>query len=213
MDTAGRPTPSRRDSAVLVPSNSFINFWGSALTISGDVGGDVTATVGNSESRNAASNIETLLFPLQFDVELRNPGLILTESGAIDGQLEYTGPTEGIIRGETALCYMEKGSERKVLQHSHRGGFVLTPMDRLFYYLSERVREIFGMGSCYLVINNADIIAVFRCRKKGKKLIIQEYYGDVEGVNISVDWARRVDIEIEWEMEEIDGKSMEDLLR
>lgn len=78
-----------------------INFWGSTLTIEGQVGGDVTATVGDSESNGTASQIETLLLPLQFDINLRDPGLILTENASVQGSLKYTGPTPGIIRGTT----------------------------------------------------------------------------------------------------------------
>jgi len=40
---------------------------------------------------------------LQSDVELRDPGLVLLESGSIAGQLSYTGPTEGDLAGQMAL--------------------------------------------------------------------------------------------------------------
>ena len=76
-----------------------INFWGSTLDISGGVGQDVYATVGNSENSGASSQIETLLIPF-FDVELNDPGLIISDAGSIGGTLDYTGPTVGVIDGE-----------------------------------------------------------------------------------------------------------------
>lgn len=77
-----------------------LNFWGSALTINGTVGQDVVATVGNAENRGAASQIETLLIPFRIDVTLIDPGLVVTEAGAINGQLEYTSSAVGVIEGE-----------------------------------------------------------------------------------------------------------------
>lgn len=75
-----------------------VNFWGSALHINGQVGDDVTASVGNAESDGASSQIQTLLIPFPFEVNLVDPGLVLGENGYIDGQLEYTGPTRGQFR-------------------------------------------------------------------------------------------------------------------
>lgn len=72
-----------------------INFWGSALQISGQIGDDVTASVGNAESDGSSSQIQTLLIPFPFEVDLVDPGLVLFPTGYIDGQLEYTGPTPG----------------------------------------------------------------------------------------------------------------------
>jgi hypothetical protein len=76
-----------------------INFWGSALNIRGDIGQDVTATVGNSESGGASSQIETLLIPFQVEVQLVDPGLILYPDGNVRGTLDYTGPTQGVVDG------------------------------------------------------------------------------------------------------------------
>ncbi len=81
-----------------------INFWGSALNIGGFIGQDVTATVGNSESDGASSQIETLLIPFPFEVELIDPGLIIAPPEdaqtqcEISGDLTYTGANPGDIR-------------------------------------------------------------------------------------------------------------------
>ncbi|MEO8396302.1 MAG: hypothetical protein ABI700_25140, partial [Chloroflexota bacterium] len=73
-----------------------ISFWGSALTIRGAVQGDVTATVGDPAS-TGVSELRTLLGFVPLDVSLVNPGLRITEGGTINGQLRYSGPSEGEI--------------------------------------------------------------------------------------------------------------------
>lgn len=75
-----------------------VNFWGSALIIDGPIDNRVYATVGDPESDG--SQIETILIPFGFDVELRNPGLVIAPDGQIAGALTYIGPTEAIIEGE-----------------------------------------------------------------------------------------------------------------
>jgi hypothetical protein len=75
-----------------------ITFWGSALTIDGNIGGDVTATVGDSLSDGSSSEIEALLIPFDFDVDLTTPGLVVSGNSAINGKLEYRAPTRGRVR-------------------------------------------------------------------------------------------------------------------
>jgi hypothetical protein len=92
-----------------------VSFWGSALTIGGHVQGGVTATVGDSDSSGAARQIETLLIPFRFDVELIDPGLILSETGSVDGILSYKGPTAGIIDGETSRIVFDSTGETPIV--------------------------------------------------------------------------------------------------
>ncbi len=78
-----------------------VTFWGSALNIDGNVVGDVNATVGDQQSTNP-SQLQTLLVPFRYEVSLVPPGLVIRDTAAIDGQLTYTGPTEGSIDGTFA---------------------------------------------------------------------------------------------------------------
>lgn len=77
-----------------------ISFWGSGLFIDAPVGGDVYTTVGNPETDS--SQIEALFIPFGLELKLRNPGLVVTRSGSVEGQLLYSGPAAGIIEGELA---------------------------------------------------------------------------------------------------------------
>jgi hypothetical protein len=72
-----------------------VNFWGSTLIIDGSVEGDVNATVGDPSSDS--SQLEALLIPLRLDLELENPGLIVSDTAFITGDLDYWGPIEGEV--------------------------------------------------------------------------------------------------------------------
>lgn len=77
--------------------NKEINFWGSALTVNGNAGGNVDATVGDPQS--GISQLQTLLIPFSWDVNLTNPGLVVGEDSRIAGDLHYSGPVAGTIEG------------------------------------------------------------------------------------------------------------------
>lgn len=73
-----------------------VSFWGSALTINSTVEDDVTAAVGNPNAPGV-SELRTMLGFLNIDVDLSTPGLRVSETGMIDGQLRYEAPSEAEI--------------------------------------------------------------------------------------------------------------------
>ena len=78
-----------------------VNFWGSLLMIEGEIGGNIYANVGDATSES--TQLETLFFPLrylEFDLDLRDPGLVVTEDGRVGGNMFYTGPQLGQINGQ-----------------------------------------------------------------------------------------------------------------
>ena len=74
-----------------------VNYWGSAFVLTGSVEGDVYAAVRNPEDQ--ASDLETLLLPLEIELAALTPGLLIADGARISGDLEYTGPSEGDIAG------------------------------------------------------------------------------------------------------------------
>jgi hypothetical protein len=74
-----------------------VDFYGTSLTVDAAVGGNVNAAVGDPESAGVAE-LRALLTPLE--IELRDPGLYVTQDGIIGGQLTYSGPVEGEILAE-----------------------------------------------------------------------------------------------------------------
>lgn len=93
--------------------DSEINFWGSALVIEGNVEGNVYASVGDPSSDS--QQIETLLIPLQLDLRLQNPGLVVANDATIGGNLQYWGPTQGQIPTGTVAGTTEYTSSAVIL--------------------------------------------------------------------------------------------------
>ena len=79
------------------PVADEVSYWGSALVLGNRVQGDVYATVGNPETD--ASELETLLLPLDIEFAAAAPGLAITATGRVSGRLEYSGPAEAMIDG------------------------------------------------------------------------------------------------------------------
>jgi hypothetical protein len=79
-----------------------IDFWGSSLKISGVVGEDIDASVGDTADQNVASQLETLLLPFQLDIELFNPGLLVQQQAQVGGLLTYRAQSQGQILAELA---------------------------------------------------------------------------------------------------------------
>jgi hypothetical protein len=73
-----------------------VNYWGSALSVAGNIGGDINANVGDSESAGVAE-LQALLTFLPVSVTLERPGLRVAESASIGGLLSYTAPSPGAI--------------------------------------------------------------------------------------------------------------------
>lgn len=74
-----------------------ISYWGSAFALTSVVHGDVYAAVGNPAA--VATDLETLLLPLEIELSAVAPGLAIASSGTIRGALEYVGPVEAEILG------------------------------------------------------------------------------------------------------------------
>lgn len=85
-----------------------IRYWGSALTIGGEVGGAVDGSVGGSET-GGVGELRSILNLLSVDVTLFNPGLYVTPDARINGQLTYASTTQATIEGTlgTPVLYID----------------------------------------------------------------------------------------------------------
>ncbi len=70
-----------------------VNFWGSALELSGQLAGDLNAVVGDAEDTEGTAQLETLFLPLPVELELVDPGLRVSDTTTIAGDLNYSAPT------------------------------------------------------------------------------------------------------------------------
>lgn len=66
-----------------------LDFAGSAFSLNNTVGGDVQASVGDSNAKGTASQIQTLLVFMPFKAALIDPGLTLRQDARVGGSLEY----------------------------------------------------------------------------------------------------------------------------
>ena len=105
-----------------------INYWGWALQINNSIVGDVHATVGNPESD--ASDLETLLLPLDIALETVNPGLTMGGSAAIDGNLTYQGPAKAEIEGKVSGAIEYHSTRPAIVQNVPEEGAVNTFLAR-----------------------------------------------------------------------------------
>ncbi|MGB7337526.1 MAG: polymer-forming cytoskeletal protein [Phototrophicaceae bacterium] len=110
-------------------THNEINFWGSALVINGRVDGSTFAVVGDPASDS--SQIETLLLPLNLDLSLVNPGLIVGETAEITGLLSYQGPVEGDIQGKLTLLPDYNLPDTSVVVGIDEPGFLTTYFEAL----------------------------------------------------------------------------------
>ncbi len=118
-----------------------INFWGSALTLNGRAGGDVDANVGDPQS-TGISQLQTLLIPFSWDVQLINPGLLITERGSVEGNLRYAGPTEGKITGKVT----GQTSYNPVIVQPTLNQIINEEQGGLRVYLSQAAREFLTLA-------------------------------------------------------------------
>jgi hypothetical protein len=120
-----------------------VNFWGSALTVNGDAGGNVNANVGDPQS--GISQLQTLLIPFSWDVNLINPGLTVGKNGIIGGNLEYSGPSageiDGRIEGETQYTAVITQPDLTQIIAEEEGA-----RRGLGIYLSQALREFITLG-------------------------------------------------------------------
>ena len=117
-----------------------VSFWGSALVINNTVGGDVTATVGDPSS-TGVTELRTLFNFLPYEVELIPPGLTINEGGMVNGQLSYSGPSEGTI--EVTLPhppeYTETSSQNNLLPPE------MSFIESLLAYMTQAIREFISL--------------------------------------------------------------------
>lgn len=115
-----------------------LNFWGTALTVTGRIGGDIYAEVGDPQS-TGVRELGALLSPL--DVTLAQPGLFIDADAVIDGQITYRSIGEGTIAATltNAPVFIPFEPAIPIEQPSDLGQVVGS-------YLSQVAREFITLG-------------------------------------------------------------------
>jgi len=110
-----------------------VSYWGSAFALNNTIKGDVYANVGNPESD--ASDLETLLLPLDIELKAAVPGLTIDRNGRIDGDLSYSGPVEGKFLGNVKGDIQYQSTTPAIIQTVPEEG-------ALNHFLDRFLREI-----------------------------------------------------------------------
>lgn len=82
------------------PVGGNVYFSGTSLTINAVVGGNVEASVGSAT--DTTHQLRSVTQWLESGLALGTPGLTITESGAVHGDLNYTSPEAAIIDGRVS---------------------------------------------------------------------------------------------------------------
>ena len=84
--------------------------------------------------------------------------------------------------------------------HLFQGSFVLNQGDRLAHYLSEDVKQKYGLGACNVIFSSTRMTGAFKMSKRGKDVVITEFVGDNHERHVIEAWCRQWRLNLEWEL-------------
>ncbi len=134
------------------PVGRELSFWGSALVVNNTLGGDVDAQVGDPQS-TGVSQLQTLIVPFGWDVQLINPGLTIGEKGTVGGHLNYTASVPatitGVVSGETTFTKAASQSDlTQIIQPENRGALRLVATEAIHEFV---VLALIGIAALLFV--------------------------------------------------------------
>lgn len=152
-----------------------INFYKTVGTVSG---------LSRSEARKEVVKriIENFgIFTAENLASFLKKGFSMEEIRALLREFEAEGFIEKgfLVDGDPNLYWVLKGALDSINKLTkNREPFILSPQDPLAHYLSDSIKEKFGMGSCFVVFNGTEMTSAFKASKRGKKFIISDFIGD-----------------------------------
>ena len=102
--------------------------------------------------------------------------------------------------GSETLYWIISEDLEKVKGHLFQGSFVLTQADRLSHYLSEDVKQKFGLGACNVIFSSTRTTGAFKMSKRGKDVVITEFRGGNQERHVIEAWCRQWRMNLEWEL-------------
>jgi ATP-dependent Lhr-like helicase len=116
------------------------------------------------------------------------------ELRSILDQLELDGfLTKGyFLEGSDSLHWLVKSDLGKLVKKPAKFQTVITERDRLAAYLHPFVRQTFGIGSSWIVIENGRLIAAARMRRKKDEFIMKELFGDQKAWHTMKNYSARL---------------------
>ena len=102
--------------------------------------------------------------------------------------------------GSETLYWIVKEDIDYIKGHLFQGSFVLNQGDRLAHYLSEDVKDKFGLGACNVIFSSTRMTGAFKMSKRGKDVIITEFVGTNHERHVIEAWCRQWRLNLEWEL-------------
>jgi len=102
--------------------------------------------------------------------------------------------------GSETLYWIIKEDLERVKGHLFQGSFVLNQADRLAHYLSEDVKQQYGLGACNVIFSSTRTTGAFKMSKRGKDVIITEFVGENHERHVIEAWCRQWRLNLEWEL-------------
>ena len=126
----------------------------------------------------------------------------MAELRKILAELEKDGTlVKGFLKEESETLYwIIRDDLERVKGHLFQGSFILTQADRLSHYLSEDVKQKFGLGACNVIFSSTRPTGAFKMSKRGKDVIITEFVGGHQERHVIDAWCRQWRLNLEWEL-------------
>ena len=126
----------------------------------------------------------------------------MAELRKILAKLEKDGTlVKGFLKEESETLYwIIRDDLERVKGHLFQGSFILTQADRLSHYLSEDVKQKFGLGACNVIFSSTRPTGAFKMSKRGKDVIITEFVGGHQERHVIDAWCRQWRLNLEWEL-------------
>ncbi len=102
--------------------------------------------------------------------------------------------------GSEILYWIVKEDLNYIKGHLFQGSFVLNQGDRLAHYLSEDVKQKFGLGACNVIFSSTRMTGAFKMSKRGKEVVITEFVGSNHERHVIEAWCRQWRLNLEWEL-------------
>ena len=108
---------------------------------------------------------------------------------------------KGFLKEDSETLYwIVKDDLEHVKGHLFQGSFILNQGDRLAHYLSEDVKQKFGLGACNVIFSSTRMTGAFKMSKRGKDVTIVEFKGTNHERHVIEAWCRQWRLNLEWEL-------------
>ena len=109
--------------------------------------------------------------------------------------------TKGFMwKDNEMLVWCIKKDLEKIKGKDFKGSFILHATDRLSQYLSENIKQKYGLGTCHSVFNGSKCTGVFKVQRSGKEMTVTHFIGERHERYVIEAWARQLHFGLEWNL-------------